>query len=93
MQVIFQGEQSSEEVVESLLTIIRMFKDRYGIEDFRELQLSMTLMDKQGDDVELVDSHTSEVFRVFEVHKTANGIRPLEYQSKKPRLRLIVDNT
>ena len=93
MQVIFHGHQTSEEVAESLLSIIKMFKERYAIEDFRELKLSMTLMDKQGDDVELVDSHTSEVFHVFEVHKTLNGIRPLEYHSRQPHLRLVVDNS
>jgi hypothetical protein len=90
MQVIFKGEQSCEEVLDNLLSIVRMFKERYGIEDFRELQLSMTLMDKQGDDVELVDSRTSEVFRVFEVHKTGEGIRPVQQPTQ---LKLVVDNT
>lgn len=90
MQVIFKGEQSCEEVLENLLSIVRMFKERYGIEDFRELKLSMTLMDKQGDDVELVDSRTSEVFRVFEVYQTGEGIRPVQSSSK---LKLVVDNT
>lgn len=92
MQVIFQGEQSSEEMVESLLSIVRMFKERYGIEHFRELQLSMTLMDTQGDEVELVDSRTSEVFRVFEVYKSGDEIKPLQKKSK-PQLQLVVDNT
>ncbi len=92
MQVIFQGEQSSEEMVESLLSIVRMFKERYGIEHFRELQLSMTLMDTQGDEVELVDSRTSEVFRVFEVYKSKDEIRPLQ-KKPAPQLKLVVDNT
>lgn len=90
MQVIFKGKQSSEEVIESLVSIIRLFQERYGIEDFRELNLSMTLLDKQGDDVELVDSKTSEVFRVFEVYNSKEGLKPV---SSARRLQLVVDNT
>lgn len=90
MQVIFKGEQTCEEALDNLVSIVRMFKERYGIEDFRELKLSMTLMDKQGDDVELVDSRTSEVFRVFEVYKTGEGIRPVHQSAQ---LKLVVDNT
>lgn len=92
MQVIFQGEQSSEEMVESLVSIVRLFRDRYGIDQFRDLKLSMTLMDDQGDDVELVDSRTSEVFRVFEVYPSGEAIKPVAF-STAPSLKLVVDNT
>ncbi len=90
MKVIFKGSQTSEQMVENLVSIVRLFKERYGIEAFRELNLSMTLLDKQGDDVELVDSRTSEVFRVFEVHHSSDGLKPVQPSS---RLKLVVDNT
>ncbi len=92
MQVIFQGEQNSEEMVESLLSIVKLFRERYGIDHFRELKLSMVLMDEQGDDVELVDSRTSEVFRVFEVYKSGEAIKPVS-AANSPQLKLVIDNT
>ena len=92
MQVIFQGEQNSEEMLESLLSIVKLFRERYGIKHFREVQLSMVLMDEQLDDVELVDSRTSEVFRVFEVYKSGEAIKPISSQ-EIPNLKLVVDNT
>ncbi len=92
MQVIFKGEQNSEETAESMFNIIKLFQERYGIEHFRELKLSMVLMDEQGDDIELVDSRTSEVFRVFEVYKSGQAIKPVS-SNCAPMLKLIVDNT
>lgn len=90
MNIIFQGHQSAEEAVESLMSIIKLFKERYGVEQFREMQLDLTLMDEEGEDVELVDAQTSEVFRVFEVYKVG-GIRIP--QKRQSGLRLVVDNT
>lgn len=90
MKVIFKGNQSSEQMIENINNIVRLFRERYGICAFRELNISMTLLDKQGDDVELVDSQTSEVFRVFEVHHSADSLKPVQQAS---RLKLVVDNT
>ncbi len=92
MQVIFKGEQNTSETVESLQNIIKLFRERYGICNFRELKLSMVLMDSQGDDIELVDSRTTEVFRVFEVYKSGESIKPIS-SLKTPELKLVVDNT
>jgi hypothetical protein len=89
MEIIFQGSQSSEDAAESLISMLKLFKERYGIENFRQMHLSVTLLDSNGDDVELVDSDTSEAFRVFEVYR--EGCAP----DIKPRtnLKLVVDNT
>lgn len=91
MDVYFRDRQASEEVAESIISIFKMFRERYGIESFREIQLSMTLVDGQGDDVELIDSVTNEVFKMFEVIKA--GDEPKLCRSQKPGLRLVVDNT
>ena len=93
MHIVFQGEQSTEEAAESLLSILKLFKDRYGISQFREMRLNMTLQDETGEDVELVDSTTSEILGVFEVYKP--GELPPKKKSKKraPQLRLVVDNS
>ena len=94
MEVIFQGEHSVEQAVDSLLSIIKLFKERYGIDGFREMQLNFTLLDEGGHDVELVDSQTSEVFRVFEVY--SSELTPVNDDGEdifKPNLKLVVDNT
>lgn len=91
MQILFHGDQSADEAADSLLSILKLFKERYGISNFREMHLDLTLMDTEGQDVELVDAGTSEVLGLFEVYKTG------EYQPKArneaPMLKLVVDNT
>ena len=91
MEIIFKGKHDSIEAAESLQSIIRMFKERYHIQQFREMHLSLTLVDEQGDDVELVDSETATVYRVFEVHR--EGCYELSRGHALPSLRLVVDNT
>lgn len=90
MEIIFQGRLNSEETVESLESVIRLFKERYHISQFREVHLSVTLVSEQGDDVELVDSETEQAFRVFEVYREG---RELVRSHGRPLLKLIVDNT
>lgn len=91
MQILFHGNQSAEEAADSLMSILKLFKERYGIGNFREMNLNITLLDSEGHDVELVDAGTSEVLGLFEVYKTG------EYQPKakndSPMLKLVVDNT
>ena len=91
MQIYFHGHQSFEEAAESLLSIIKLFKERYAITNYRDIHLNITLVDEQGEDLELVDATTSEVLGVFEVHKNE------EFEAKpapeKSPVRLVVDNT
>lgn len=90
MDIIFQGKHNSEEAAESLLSVLRMFKERYQISQFREMYLTVTLVDDQGDDVELIDSETSHAYRTFRVYR--NGYE-LDGRKGKPMLQLVVDNT
>ena len=87
MRIVFQGNQSTEDAASSLLSILKLFKERYGIDNFREMNLQMTLMDEGGEDVELIDASTSEVLSVFEVCKSS------ELEEKESHLKLVVDNT
>lgn len=91
MDIIFQGNHSSEEAAENLLSVLRLFKDRYQIGQFREMHLTVTLMDDNGDDVELVDSETNQVYRVFEVYR--KGSELASGRKNPPVLKLVVDNT
>lgn len=90
MDIIFQGRHDTEEAAESLLGILKLFRERYQIHQFREMHLSVTLLDEQGEDVELVDSETAQAFRTFEVYREG-----YELGGRKgfPKLKLIVDNT
>ena len=90
MEIIFQGKQDSDEAIESLISVIRLFKDRYHIGQFREMHLSVTLVDAQGDDVELVDSETSQAYRVFEVQKQGKALPRI---TRRGGLKLVIDNT
>lgn len=90
MEIFFQGKHDDVEALESLQSMIRLFKERYHINHFREMHLVLTLVDEQGDDVELVDSETSEVYRTFEVYREG---QEFNRRSKSPVLKLVVDNT
>ncbi|AHE66386.1 hypothetical protein [Legionella oakridgensis] len=90
MEIIFQGKHSGDEAVASLLNVIRMFKERYHISQFREMHLTVTLVDECGEDVELIDSDTEEVYRTFEVYREGGE---LTRRPGLPVLKLVVDNT
>lgn len=90
MDIILQGQHNGDEAVESLERVLKLFKDRYHISAFSEIHLSVTLVDDQGDIVELVDSESNEAYRVFEVYR--DGYE-LAGRRGIPLLQLVVDNT
>ena len=93
MQVVFHGTHTAEEAAENLLSIIKLFRERYAISNYREICLDVTLRDENGDDVELVDASTSEVLGVFEVYKSTDMENDDEQDEEYSPLRLVVDNT
>lgn len=90
MDIILQGQHNAIETVESLERVLKLFKDRYQVNGFREIHLTVTLVDEQGDEVELVDSETNQPYRIFEVYR-----KGYELGGRKgiPMLQLVVDNT
>jgi len=90
MDIILQGEHSGDEAAQSLQRVLELFKERYHIAGFREIHLTVTLIDEQGDDVELIDSESNQAYRIFEVYRQG-----YELDGKKgmPKLKLVVDNT
>ena len=90
MDIIFKGQHDSAEIMESLERVLNLFGERYNINDFREIHLTVTLVDQQGDEVELIDSETNQSYRTFEVYREGH-----ELSGKKgaPFLQLVVDNT
>lgn len=90
MEIILQGQHDGKETVKSLENVLKLFKERYNITDFREIHLSVTLVDDQGDVVELVDNETNQAYRVFEVYREGYE---LAGKQGAPLLQLVVDNT
>lgn len=92
MEIIFDGRHDGDEASESLTHILKLFKERYQIGQFREMHLSLTLVDDKGEDVELIDSQTNQPFRVFEVYRTQKAYA-FSKGVRHPSLKLVVDNT
>lgn len=92
MEIIFDGRHSDKEASENLASIIKLLKERYKIGHFREMHLSLTLVDDTGADVELVDSQTNEPFRIFEVYRNQESYS-VSKAVGRPGLKLVVDNT
>jgi hypothetical protein len=90
MDIILQGEHSGDEAAQSLERVLQLFKERYHIAGFREIHLTVTLIDEQGDDVELVDSESNQAYRIFEVYRQGYE---LSGKRHTPVLQLVVDNT
>jgi hypothetical protein len=88
MEIIFHGRHDSGEATESLAGIIKMLKKKYQIGGFREMHLSVTLVDESGVDVELIDSETDEAYRTFEVYRQSNEVPK---RVGRPNLKLVVD--
>lgn len=90
MDIILQGQHEGPEAIESIERVLQLFKERYHINGYREIHLTVTLLDEQGEEVELIDSDTQQPYRIFEVYRTG-----FEFSGKKgvPMLQLVVDNT
>lgn len=89
MDIIFQGCHNSDEAMKSLVGVIKLFCERYQISQFREMHLSVTLVDGSGSDVELYDSETNQAYRIFEIHKQNQGETR---RVTKPTLKLVINN-
>lgn len=90
MEIILHGQQDWAKTKDSLLEIIQMLHDKYHIEHLKEVHLSLTLVDQQGFDVELIDTETQQAYRILEVFR--NNQEYLRVKQSAP-LSLVVDNT
>ena len=90
MDIILHGNLDNEETAQSLTSILRLLHDRYHIGSFREIHLEVTLVDEEGNDVELINNETNEVYRIFEVRQSQELSTERTASSS---LHLVVDNT
>jgi hypothetical protein len=93
MEIIFKGKHTGDEFAQSVLSVVHLFKDRYHVPVFREIHLTVTLVDELGQDVELVDNQNSTIYRVFEVHRQESELRGQDDPKRSPSIKLVVDNT
>ncbi|OGV38469.1 MAG: hypothetical protein A3F46_01915 [Legionellales bacterium RIFCSPHIGHO2_12_FULL_42_9] len=91
MDIILHGSLNNEDTAQSLASVLQLLHDRYHINSFREIHLEVTLVDDEGNDVELMNNETNEVYRIFEVRQQSQ-----ELSTERPVLssiHLVVDNT
>lgn len=89
MDIIFQGSHECEDAGACVQSVLRLLNERYHIESFREIHLTLTLVDGMGEDVELVDSETNQAFRVLEICRDTPDV---SRRVGRPALKLVVDN-
>ena len=92
MDIILNGKYSTQKTADNLKNILILFKNRYHIKAFREIRLSVTLVNSDGDDVELIDTDTEQVYRVLEIHQQ-NNVLPKHKRHIPSALHLAIDNT
>ena len=92
MDIIFQGTHSAVETSTTLSQVIQLLNTKYNITDFREIHLSVTLVNNQGEDVELIDNNTNKVYRYFEIRESNPDLK-IKKSNNPGKIKLIIDNT
>ncbi len=90
MEIIFQGQHDGTEAIATLQSVLQLLTEHYRIGRFREIHLSVTLVDDLGQDVELVDHETNQVYEVIEIFPEN---APPTRRVGATQLKLVVDNT
>lgn len=90
MDIIFQGLHNTEEASQSIADVLQLFRERYQVGQFKEMRLTVTMVDDQGENLELIDSETGYVYRIFEVYREEHELLG---RKGKPLLQLVVNNT
>ena len=95
MNIIFQGNYNVDQLAAGVKNTLRLFKERYQIQGMREVQLSVTLLNSSGEEVELVDNITNKVFSVFQIVQESERHTEIKKNKRqaKSKLSLVVDNT
>ena len=92
MDIIFQGTHNASETSQTLSEVIKLLNTKYNITNFREINLSVTLVNGHGEDVELIDNITNQVYRYFEIRESRSDLKT-KIKNNKSQIKLIIDNT
>ena len=90
MNIIFRGDHSTAELADSLISVLKLLREHYGINNYRDFDLQITLLDKHGEKVDLVDAETFSPINIFEIYKDQDLKRA---KNEQTYLNLVVDNT
>jgi hypothetical protein len=90
MEIVMQGQHNGMEAIAALHSVMKLLKEYYAVQLFREIHLSLTLVDEVGQEIELVDQDTNQVYGLIEIHREPAPYRP---SVRSSGLKLVVDNT
>ena len=88
MEIIVQGQHNGVEAIATLQSVMQLLREYYSVQLFREIHLSLTLVDDCGQEVELVDQDTNQVYGLIEIRR-----EPASQPRHMGALKLVVDNT
>ncbi|HCA89922.1 MAG: hypothetical protein CMF38_05695 [Legionellaceae bacterium] len=91
MHILLQGHQTQAQIIQQITDLLHFLTNKYAIALFEDIDLSLNLLDAQGNGLELIDDKTGETYRYIEIKQNACFIgKPVLSRS---RLSLVVDNT
>ncbi len=86
MEILFHGQHTHKDLAAAIEDVLYLLHDRWNVQSFNDLHLSLILTDDAGFEVELMDSNTHQDLRVLNVYpKTHSYVQ----KRKLPNLRLI----
>ena len=86
MEILFHGEHAHSDIAVAIENVLNLLHTRWSVESFKDLHMSLILVDDCGFEVELIDSHTKQDLRVMNIYKHDDGYIK---QRKIPRLKLV----
>lgn len=69
MDIRFHGQLTQEHTLSGLQEVFQLLVERYQVQRFKEVHVSLILVDAQGFEVDLVDSDTHQTLRVLDVDR------------------------
>ena len=86
MDILFHGEHTHKDIAAAIEDVLYLLHERWDVQAFKDLHLSLILVDESGFEVELVDSNTQQDLRVLNVYKKNNSY---VQKRKIPHLKLV----
>ena len=68
MEIVFHGEHGHADIAVVIEDVLNLLNARWSVESFKDLHLSLTLVDHLGFEIDLIDSNTGHDLRVMNVY-------------------------
>jgi len=86
MDILFHGEHAHSDIAAAIENVINLLHDRWHVQSFKDLHVSLVLVDESGFEIELIDSVTQQDLRVMNIYKHDHSY---VQQRKFPQLKLV----